>query len=222
MWLLYNCIDWYIFYKAVKLRESRCGVKSRNELTIVIALKMAQFCTANKKINIWEGMNYIKCLIEYLICITHERCKWDCYTWVLMMVLLSFPMLVWWKTTQIRGFYNCRQHFHSRHSFYDRFNAMSSQRFKWGLGAAYLRIQIWKALNFHRKLLTVTCLRRCGDVERNVRIKRRIAMHLHSNLTMPKLPLSAILQMQIYMPNFTHMNDHLQDQAQRSSLLTQN
>lgn len=50
---------------------------------------------------------------------------------------------------------------------------------------------------------------------------KRITMHLHSNPTMPKLPLSVILQMQIYMPNFTHMNDHLQDQAQRSSLLTE-
>lgn len=34
------------------------------------------------------------------------------------------------------------QHFRSQHSFYDRFNAMSSYRLKWGLRAAYLRIQI--------------------------------------------------------------------------------
>lgn len=68
-------MDWYISYKAVKLRESTCGVKSRDELTIVLALKTAQLCTANKKINIGEGMNYFKCLIKYLICITHERYK---------------------------------------------------------------------------------------------------------------------------------------------------
>lgn len=58
-------------------------------------------------------------------------------------------------------------------------------------------------------------------MEGNVGIKRRIVIHLHSNLTMPKLPLSVILQMQIYMPNFAHMNDHLQDQTQRSLLLVE-
>lgn len=47
-------------------------------------------------------------------------------------------------------------------------------------------------------------------------IKERIAKHLHSNIMMPKLTLSLILQMQICMPNFTHRNDYLQDQAQRS------
>lgn len=52
-------------------------------------------------------------------------------------------------------------------------------------------------------------------------IKGRIAKHLHSNLTMSNLTLSLILQMQIFMPNFTHMNDYLQDQAQRSSLLAE-
>lgn len=58
-------------------------------------------------------------------------------------------------------------------------------------------------------------------MEGNVRIKRRIAMHLHSSLATPKFPLSVILQVQIYMPSFTHKNDYLQDQAQRSSLSTE-
>lgn len=52
-------------------------------------------------------------------------------------------------------------------------------------------------------------------------IKGRIAKHLHSSLTTPKLALSLILQMQIYMSDVTHTNDYLQDQAQRSSLLTE-
>lgn len=74
-------MDLYIFYKAVKLGETTCRVESRNKLTIMNALKMAQLCTANKSINICEGMNYVKCLIKYLICIIYERCKWPCTHW---------------------------------------------------------------------------------------------------------------------------------------------
>lgn len=46
------------------LRESSCGVESRSKLTIKKGLKMAQLFTVNKRINIWEGMDYFKCLIK--------------------------------------------------------------------------------------------------------------------------------------------------------------
>lgn len=42
----------------------------------MMELKMAQLFTVNKRINIWDGMDYFKCLIKNPICIIHERCKW--------------------------------------------------------------------------------------------------------------------------------------------------
>lgn len=57
-------VCWCTFYKGVTLRGSWCGVDSRSKITVMMELKMAQLFTVNKRINIWDRMDYFKCLIK--------------------------------------------------------------------------------------------------------------------------------------------------------------